>query len=388
MAVAISGTPVEINSATNTGSQSVTVPASCTGVFVGVGGFQGASFFSGGTVTLGGVTVPNYAPGGDANGSWHQHATFFLEGSLASGAQTLAWDWSGTSAPTDGALIVVAFITGGATASAVRDAQAKQSDALATSFVTPTITALTNDLIVAFGEQFNSGAVTFTWTNATKVADYHVGSGGYRATSASLATASPTGNQTVTLGSNQSQDGGVTGLSIKPPSGGGTTDTFAVSTTGKSTPGFGLAGMTDTVTVSATGHSAPAFTPSGTDVISLAATGSSTPTFATRGTDVLTVTATGHAAPAFALAPMTDVVAVSTTGHSAPAFTVSRAGQQTVTLATTGRSAPVFALAGMADTAVMATTGRSAPTFSVFVPGAPSTVTGYDQTPVFIVTHH
>jgi hypothetical protein len=226
--------------ATNTGSQSVTVPSSCTGIAVFVGGyFSSASQWSGGSVSLstdGALTA--YGTGGDASGSFHQGAVFYREGNLTAGTQTLSWDWAGTSAPSDGALMVVVFIGGSATASAIRDSDGIQSGSMGDNLLhsTKTLTALTNDLILAFAEMFEPTTTPApTWTNATKVADYDLGAP-YRSTIGTLASATPTGNQTVgvTINASGSDDGSLSAIVIKP-GGGGTNATVTAA------PGAGSA---------------------------------------------------------------------------------------------------------------------------------------------------
>lgn len=217
MAVAVSGTPVEIDSTASSGSQSVTVPASCTGVLVGVGGyFASASVWSGHPPTLGGVTVPAYATGGDSNSGLHQHATFFLEGSLASGSQTFAWNWG--SAPADGAVIVVAFLTGSATASAVRASNGSQN--ASPPYPSGSVAALSGDGLISFAEAFSNSGFTWTWTNNTKVADYQLGAAGFHNTTATLAFSIAAGTTSVTVThTGNLDDGGSSTLAIKPAGG-------------------------------------------------------------------------------------------------------------------------------------------------------------------------
>jgi hypothetical protein len=211
--------------ATNTGSQAVTVPASCTGIAVFVGGyFSSAGQWSGGSVSLstdGALTA--YGTGADADGTKHQGAAFYLEGNLTAGSQTLSWDWGGAGAPTDGALMVVVFIGGGATASAIRDSDGIQSGSIGDGLLhsTKTLTAQTDDLILAFVEQFDPGtSPSPAWTNATSVADYDLAAP-YRSTDGGLASATPTANQTVgvTWSSSGSNDGSLQALVIKPGTG-------------------------------------------------------------------------------------------------------------------------------------------------------------------------
>lgn len=214
---------------TNTGSQSVTVPSSCTGIAVFIGGyFSTASSFSGGSVSLstdGALTAT--ATGGDASSSFHQGACFYLGKNLTSGTQTLSWDWVGTGAPADGALMVVVFIGGSATTTPIRDSDGIQTGSIGDNLLhsTKTLTAQTDDLILAWVEQFAPGGVdpAPVWTNATSVANYDL-SAAYRNTDAGLASATPTGNQTVGVkwNTSSSNDGSLQAIVIKPSAGGAT----------------------------------------------------------------------------------------------------------------------------------------------------------------------
>lgn len=234
MAVSISGTPVEINNAANSGSQSVTVPAGATGVFVCVGGYKAvAHYYSLGAVTLGGTALTAYAVTQDASTGFHMGAVFFLEGSLTSGSQTLAWDWSGTTAPDDGTLIVVGFVTGSATSSAIRTSIGVQTNTpyQPSGSVTPT----SGDFLLAFTEAFITGTTTWTWTAPlTKFADYSLA--GYRSTSASLATATSAGASiSPQSAASAGQDGSLGLIAIIPGSGGSTKSIAPASITGTST---------------------------------------------------------------------------------------------------------------------------------------------------------
>lgn len=217
----------------NTGSTSITVPASCTGVAVLTGGyFPNATCLSApDALTLRGTPIPTYAAGGDASGASHQGGIGFLEGSIASGAATLAWDWRLTDTPTDGILMVVAFIGGCATASAIRDSDGIQSATFADNALhsTKSLTALTDDLILGWMEGFESGVVSSgAWTNAAAFASYPSASGLFRSTYGRLGTATPTGNQTVGFTISQSSnDGSLQAIVIKPSAGPSLTKTGA-----------------------------------------------------------------------------------------------------------------------------------------------------------------
>src|SRR5204862_5984311 len=88
----------EIQSATNTGTASVTVPSDATLMVVFVTGYRSGSYFSTGVVTIGGASMT--AVGADSNNSAFKGAAFY-RALPPTGARTLAWDWAGTVTPSD-----------------------------------------------------------------------------------------------------------------------------------------------------------------------------------------------------------------------------------------------------------------------------------------------
>lgn len=101
----------EIQSNVNSDSTSVEVPETTTCALLAVSGLGGsANFFSGGTVTLGGESMI-LETNADSNGSLSGVAiwTLFFP---PTGTQTLAWDWSGSSAPSGGVQLYPAFYAG------------------------------------------------------------------------------------------------------------------------------------------------------------------------------------------------------------------------------------------------------------------------------------
>lgn len=237
----ISHEQVAPHSSANTGSTSLTVPSDAEGVLVFVHGYEPvADYFDGGTLTLGGTAMEPLEVPGDDNTAAFMGAAFW-QPSPATGSQTLAWDWLGTTAADVNPVFHAVYVKGNdtsAAAAALRDFDGAQMTS-GSSVSTPTMTALSSDLLVAFGWQFWGGTdQTFSWTNATKVLDT-TGSDDGRA---SIATALPTGDQSVTLtSSNSGGDGGVIGVVIKPgvAAGGGNINvTGLASASAFGTPSF------------------------------------------------------------------------------------------------------------------------------------------------------
>jgi len=198
---------------TNTGSFSVTVPADAEIMVLGVTGFQStASYFSSGSVTVGGAAMT--AVGFDSDTTKFQGSLFYKV-LPATGTQTVAFDWAGTTAPEFGVIFVYAFYKGIDTASTIRSSNGAQQ--ATNPHATSTLTAQSGDLIVAWMAQFTASESTVTWTGATEVQAVTAIS----QTDGSWAEASPTGNQTVSASGSDNQDGGVGAIVLKPAGGGG-----------------------------------------------------------------------------------------------------------------------------------------------------------------------
>lgn len=197
---------------------SITVPGDATLMTIGVSAYHGTngvtsangSFDIGGNASVG--------VGGAASTNWHGVQHYILN--PATGTQNLDWQWGGGAgtALDDGTVIIsYCFWLGVDTGSPVRDSDGAQSSGATTT--TPTLTAQSGDLIIAWGTSFDgaSANLTFTWTDATKLqdetaVDYADGS---------WATASPTGNQTVAASATGRDEGGVAAFVFKAAAGGG-----------------------------------------------------------------------------------------------------------------------------------------------------------------------
>jgi len=198
----------------NSGTTSVSVAADAEFFAVCLSGFENtASFFSAGTLTLGG-TARTGVVAFDADTTKFQGALFYWT-LPATGTQTLAWDWAGANAAQEGALFAYGSYKGIDTASPIRSSNGAQQ--ATNPHATSTLTAQSGDLIVACMTQFANVESTVTWTGATEVVGFTKVGGA----DGSWAEASPTGNQTVSASGSDNQDGGIGAIVLKAPGGGG-----------------------------------------------------------------------------------------------------------------------------------------------------------------------
>lgn len=209
MAVTITGSPIEIQTAANASSQSVTVPADADLVVIGVSGYESGSPFTNGSLTLNSVALTKNIADDD---SAFQGGQFYLV-NPATGSQTLAWDWGGTAALFGGVILVLRFYKGVDTADPIRDSHASQ--AAAGVFATDTLTAQTDDLVTAFSWMFGGSPEPVTWTNATEIDEY----GAFTFANASLAEVAPSGNVQITATWDTASDGGIAALVLQPAAG-------------------------------------------------------------------------------------------------------------------------------------------------------------------------
>lgn len=218
---------------TGTVSTTITVPADAELVIAAWSGFGSANYFSTGSMTFtkGGVdTAMTAATGGDASTSFWQAAAFYLALPDTGSNKTLKWDWAGAAAPSDGTgLCSVTFWKGVDTASPVRDTDGTQAGT--TPYTTPTLTAQSGDLIVAWVGAFTASEGTVdSWSNLTLLGQ--VVASGSRADGA-WATGSPSGNTTVAASTDTNiDDGGIVAIVLKAAA----TVTTGIGATGSLAP--------------------------------------------------------------------------------------------------------------------------------------------------------
>lgn len=221
MSVTRTGSVGSIQSALNSSSQAITVPSDAEIIVVSAGGYEPvASYFSGGAVTLNSVPL-TVGRADDTDTAKVMSAMFYLV-NPATGSQTLAWDWVGTTTPDVGVQIYYSFYKGVNKASPIRDSQGIQQTG-STSVSRTVANTQPGDMICAYShmEQNNPNYPTgIDWTNATEVTEnaYNKSNNAYAENSAGAdvtVTATGTGGS----GSSYYYNLSILTLTIVPPQG-------------------------------------------------------------------------------------------------------------------------------------------------------------------------
>lgn len=207
MAITRTGSITQFTSTANSSTQGLTVAADAELLIVGISGYTSgeASLFSGGTLTVGGS--PMTAVGCDANTGFMQGCLWY-KFSPATGTPTLAWNWVGSSTLGYGGRFVYAAYKGVDTGG-IRDSDGVQGNMPVS---TKSLSCLSGDLIVAFGEEYHASGATASWTNVAEVQALTY----TNIVSSSLAEGSPSGSTTVGLTFITAQDGGCAAIVVKP----------------------------------------------------------------------------------------------------------------------------------------------------------------------------
>lgn len=221
MAVTRTGSVIEVDSSANSGSQSITVPSDAEIMVVSAGGYASGTpnFMGGFPPTIGGAGM-TLGRDDDNNGSLLLQCIFYKV-SPATGSQTFAWDWSGTSAPNLGIQMNIAFYKGIDTASPIgATAGAQDGDNSAT---TGSMTVANGDAVFIAVTAYNNASLpTITFTNCTELTD-----NAFNGIQCGAAEDFPTGNQTYTGthsgGSGTSPATTISAIVIKQAAGGGST---------------------------------------------------------------------------------------------------------------------------------------------------------------------
>src|SRR5262245_290966 len=156
---------------TGTASSTITVPSDAQLVIACLSSFDGvAAYYSTGSVTFtkGGTdTAMSLGIAGDDDTGVWMSSLWYLVAPDTGSNKSLKWDWSGSGSSDDNTTLAISFWKGIDTASPVRDAD-RGHGASAPPYTTPTLTAQSGDLIVAFAAAFSSGSNgNASWTNAT-----------------------------------------------------------------------------------------------------------------------------------------------------------------------------------------------------------------------------
>lgn len=227
MAIAQTGTtltfPALGSGNSGTVSTTITVPADAEIVVVGWSGFEASgTFYSTGKMqfTKGGVDTDMVnVTEGCSTGSFWSAPLYYLTLPDTGSNKTLKWDWAGAGAAGDvDAMCSVTFWKGIDTSSPVRSTGGTQ--AVSTPFATATMTAQTDDLIVAWAAGYYAGGgegSIASWTNATLLSQL-TASG---VADGAWATNAPTGNVSVAAATDVNwDDGGIAAIVLKPATAG------------------------------------------------------------------------------------------------------------------------------------------------------------------------
>lgn len=214
-----------VSSTANTGnvSTAVTVPTGTDFVLAHVSAFNGtANTFSGGSMTFtkGAAQVAMTSFGGgsaDSNTGFWQSAGFYLVAPDVGSSKTLAWDWAGTGTISDGTMnFALTFWQNVHQTTPVRNSNSATNSGTF-PMTTPSLTAQSGDKIVAhlggFVAAANGTGAVNSWTNATSLTEPT--NFGYA--ELSLASADPTGNQTVSAATVTGYtEGGLLAIVLQP----------------------------------------------------------------------------------------------------------------------------------------------------------------------------
>lgn len=215
-------TSPSVSGASATGSMAITVPADATMVVIGVSGYSDTvgRLSANGTFDINGNT--SVGVGGASSGVIWQAALHYIV-NPATGSVNLDWQWGGGAGAVLAAgdvIVMVSFWKGVDTASPTRSSNGNQAGG-ASTVATSSLTALSGDKIIAVGgtNDAANGELTFSWTNATELsaATHRLD------VDASLATADPTGNQTVSYSATGADDAAIAAFVFKAASDGAIT---------------------------------------------------------------------------------------------------------------------------------------------------------------------
>lgn len=180
-----------------TGTIPLTIPVDATKVLIGVSGFSGTAnvLSNNGNFAIGAQTSVGVG-GAASTGLWQSALHYILN--PATGAQNMTWQWGvspGVVLDSTDVILEISYWKGVDTASPTRDSDGAQ--AAGPTVVTKSLSAQTGDLIAVMGGTDDTGAanLTYVWSGAAEVSGGNATNIGEA--DGSLATASPTANQTV-----------------------------------------------------------------------------------------------------------------------------------------------------------------------------------------------
>ena len=194
MAVTRTGSVTTIQTASQTGSQSVTVPNDAEIMIVKIAGFLESTYVGEGTYTINSQSLTAVW------GATGEYSDIFYKINPSTGSQTFAWDFG--SAPQFDEFIEISFYKGINTGDAIGATAFLDLFSNIDTANTGEMTASNGDAVVAIALIYGGGdplPASADWTNATELTDT-TAAGVY-----SGAEAFPSGNVTITVAQNGGQ---------------------------------------------------------------------------------------------------------------------------------------------------------------------------------------
>ena len=194
MAVTRTGSVTTIQTASQTGSQSVTVPNDAEIMIVKIAGFLESTYVGEGTYTINSQSLTAVW------GATGDYSDIFYKINPSTGSQTFAWDFG--SAPQFDEFIEISFYKGINTGDAIGATAFLDLFSNIDTANTGEMTASNGDAVVAIALIYGGGdplPASADWTNATELTDT-TAAGVY-----SGAEAFPSGNVTITVAQNGGQ---------------------------------------------------------------------------------------------------------------------------------------------------------------------------------------
>ena len=195
MAVTRTGSVTTIQTASQTGSQSVTVPNDAEIMIVKIAGFLDSTYVGDGTYTINSQSLTAVW------GATGDYSDIFYKINPSTGSQTFAWDFG--SAPQFDEFIEISFYKGINTGDAIGATAFLDLFSNIDTANTGEMTASNGDAVVAVALIFSESdpfPASADWTNATELTDTTWAAGVY-----SGAEAFPSGNVTITATQNGGQ---------------------------------------------------------------------------------------------------------------------------------------------------------------------------------------
>lgn len=169
---------------------------------MGVAGWRDGvnSYYSGGSVSIGGNAM-SVGRADDTNYAYDMTVLWYRV-NPPTRTQSLAWDWSGTNAPSDNSLIFYSFYNGVDTSNPIRSSGGQATATSSASAGTLTSTSGDYAVGVSYGWA-NTLPTNITWTGPTELFDITT-SGSLGTNRESYAHSATTGNMTVSTSQNGS----------------------------------------------------------------------------------------------------------------------------------------------------------------------------------------